>query len=187
MALGIEGAESQILELELHGIQPEPLGNRRIDVEGLARDLAALGRRQRLDGAQVVGTVGELDQDYTQVAHHRQQHLAEILRLRFLAILEADLIELGDAIDDFGHVVAEALRDIGLGDRRVFDDVVQDRADDGVRVEVQIGEDHGRRHRMRDVGFARDPRLALMCCGAKLSGGADALDLFGWQVGRDLG
>ena len=98
--------------------------------------------------------VGELDQDHAQVAHHRQQHLAEVLGLRFLAALELDLIELGDAIDDLGDVVAEARGDVGLGDRRVFDDVVQDRADDGVGIEVQVGEDFGRRDRMGDVGFA---------------------------------
>ena len=170
VALRIERAKPEILELELHRVQSEPLGHRRIDVERLARDRAALGGRQRLDGAQVVRAVGELDQDHAQVAHHRQQHLAEVLRLRFLAILEADLVELGDAIDDLGDVVAEARGDVGLGDRRVLDDVVQDRADDGVGVQVQVGEDLRRGHRMRDVGLARDALLALVGGGAEFGG-----------------
>ena len=187
VALRVEAAEAQVLELELHRVQPEPLGHRRVDVERLARDLAALGRRQCFDGAQVVRAVGQLDQDHAQVAHHRQQHLAEVLRLRFLAVLEADLVELGDAVDDLGDVVAEALRDVGLRDRRVFDDVVQDRADDGVGIEMQIGQDDGGRDRVRDVGLAGNARLALMRGGAELGGVADALDLLGRQVGRDLG
>jgi hypothetical protein len=137
--------------------------------------------------AQVVGAVGELDQDHAQIAHHRQQHLAEILGLRFLAILEADLIELGDAIDDLRHVVPEALLDVGLRDRRVLDHVVQDRPHDGVGVEVQVGEDHGRCHGMRDVGLARDARLALVGGRPELSRGADAFDLLRRQVGRYLG
>ena len=128
IALRIQRAEAEVLELQLHVVQPEPLGHRRVDVERFARDQAALGRRQRIDGAQVVRAVGELDQDDAQVAHHRQQHLAEILRLRFLAVLEVDLVELGDAVDDLGDIVAEARGDVGLRRRRVFDDVVQDRA-----------------------------------------------------------
>ena len=179
VALRIEGAEAEILELELHGVEPEPLGHRRIDVERLARDEAPLGRRQRLDGAQVMGAVGELDQDDAQVAHHREQHLAEVLGLRFLAVLEADLIELGDPVDDLGHIVAEAAGDVGLGDRGVLDDIVQDRAHDGVGIQMQLGEDLRRRDRVGDVGLARDARLALVGGGAELGGFADALDLLG--------
>ena len=130
--------------------------------------------------------IGELDQDHAQVAHHCQQHLAEVLRLRFLAILEVDLIELGHAIDDLGDVVTEARGDVGLGDRGVFDDVVQNRPDDGVGIQVQVGKDLGRGNRMRDIGFALDALLALMRGGAELSGCADALDLLVRQIGRNL-
>ena len=186
VALRIKSPKAQILELELHRIQAEPLGHRRVDVERLARDGAALGGRQRIDGAQVVRAIGELDQDHAQIAHHRQQHLAEVLGLRLLAVLEADLIELGDAIDDLGDIVTEARGDIGLGDRGVFDDVVQDRPDDGVGVQMQVGEDLGGRHRMGDVRFAGDTLLALVCGGAELGGLADAFDLLVRQVGGDL-
>ena len=98
--------------------------------------------------------------------------------------LKLDLVELGDAVDDLGDVVAEARRDLVLGDRRVFDDIVQDRADDRVGVEVQVGEDLGRGHRVRDVGFAAEALLALVRAGAELGGLADALDLVRRQVGR---
>ena len=186
VALRIKSLKAQILELELHRVQAEPLGHRRIDVERLARDGAALGGRQRIDGAQVVHAIGELDQDHAQVAHHRQQHLAEVLRLRFLAILETDLIEFGHAIDDLGDIVAEAGSDIGLGDRGVFDDVVQNRPDDGVGVEMQVGEDLGRGHRVRDVRLARHALLALVRGGAELGGFPDALHLLVRQVGGNF-
>ena len=148
---------------------------------------AALGRRQRLDGAQVVHAVGELDQDHAQVAHHRQQHLAEVLRLRFLATLEADLVELGDAVDDLGDIGAEArARCRSFGDRRVLDDVVQDRRDDRVGIQMQVREDFGGGDRMGDVGLAGDALLALVRGGAELGRLADALHLFGRQVGSTL-
>ena len=66
-----------------------------------------------------------------------------------------------------------------LGDRRVFDDVVQDRRDDGVGIQVQVGEDLRGGERMRDVGLAREALLALVRLGAELGGRADALDLLG--------
>ena len=163
--------------------RPEPLGDRRVDVERLARHLAALGRRDRVHGAQVVGAVGELDQDHAQVAHHRQQHLAEALGLRLLAALELDLIELGDAIDDLGDVVAEARGDLLLGRRRVLDHVVQDRRDQRVGVEVQLGQDLRGRHRVRDVRLAAQALLALVGRGAEFGRGAHALDLLSRQVG----
>ena len=65
---------------------------------------------------QVVHAVGELDQHDAQVARHRHQHLAEVFGLRFLVRLELDLVELGEAIDQLGHMFAETLGNLGLGD-----------------------------------------------------------------------
>ena len=183
VALRIERTEAEVLELELHRVEAEPLGERGVDVERLAGDGAAPLGRHRADGAHVVQPVGELDEDDAQVAHHRQQHLAERFRLRLLAALELDLVELGDAVDDLGDAVAEPRGELLFGDRRVFDDVVQDRRDDGVCVDAQPREDLGRGDGMRDVGFARLALLAAVGLGAEFGGEADAFDLLGRQVG----
>ena len=98
--------------------------------------------------------VGELDHDDADVAHHREQHLAEALGLRLGAAAELDLVELADAVDQLGDLRAEALRDLFLGVRRVLDDVVEDRGDERLRIELQVGEQVGDRDRMRDVGLA---------------------------------
>ena len=74
-----------------------------------------------------------------------KQHLAKALGLRFLAILELDLIELADAVDEIGDHLPEYRDDLGLGGRRVLDHVMQDRRDESVGVELQIGEDVGDR------------------------------------------
>ena len=106
--------------------------------------------------------VGELDHDDADVAHHREQHLAEALGLRLRAALELDLVELGDAVDELGDLLPESLGDLVLGDRRVLDDVVQDRGDHRLGVEVQVGEDVGDRDRVGDVGLAGAALLALV-------------------------
>ncbi len=69
--------EAEVLELELHVVEPEPAGDGRVDVERLARDGAAARRRHGVQRAHVVRAIGELHQDHAQVADHRQHHLAE--------------------------------------------------------------------------------------------------------------
>ena len=64
---------------------------------------------QRRERAHVVEPVGELDQQDADVARHRHDHLAHVLGLRQLAGLELQLVELRQAVDDLGDVVAELL------------------------------------------------------------------------------
>ena len=77
-----------------------------------------------------------------------------------------------------------AISSLGVG--RVFDDVVQDRRDQRVGVEVQFGQDFRGRHRMGDVRLAAQALLAQVGGGAEFGRGTHALDLFGRQVGADL-
>ena len=185
IALRIGGLEAEVFELELEVVQPETLGDRRIDLERFARNGPAPRRLHRVDRAHVVRAVRELDEDHAQIAHHREDHLAERFRLRFLAALELDLVELGDAVDDLGHRLTELRGDLGLVDRRVFHDVVQDRGDDRVRIHAQLREDLRRGDGMRDVGFAGFAPLALVGGGTEFRGAADALDLIRGKVGLD--
>jgi len=134
-----------------------------------------------------VQAVGELDQDHAQVARHRQQHLAEAFRRRFLAVLELELVELGDAVDQFGHGLAELGRQLRVVERRVLDGVVQDRRDQGLDVHVLLGQHPRHRHRMGDIGFAGLAQLPRMRRGAHRPGAAQQRLLLGRQVaGRAL-
>ena len=118
--------------------------------------------RHRVERAHVVQAVGELDQDDANVLRHRQQHLAEVLRLRILARLELDLVELGHAVDHVGDGLAERCLDFGLGDLGVLHHVVQQCGGEPLRVEAPLRQDAGDRQRMRDVGLARLAELALV-------------------------
>ena len=70
------------------------------------------------------------------------------------ARLELDLVELGDAVDQLGHRLAEGVGDLVLGDGGVLDHVVQQRGHQRLAVEVPVGEDLGDRERVRDVRLA---------------------------------
>jgi hypothetical protein len=72
------------------------------------------------------------------------------------------LIELGDAIDQLGHVRAETGRQLILWRRCVFDDVVQDRRDDRVGVQVEVSENRRGGHGVSDIGLTREAFLAFV-------------------------
>jgi len=62
---------------------------------------------------------------------------------------------------------------------------VQDGGDDGVGVEMQVGEDRGGSHRVRDERFAREALLAVVDRGAEFGRLADAANLLRGQIGAD--
>ncbi len=135
--------ETQVLQLHAHGAHAQAMRDGCVDLECLAGDAPALGRGHGTEGAHVVQPVRELDHDDADVFHHRQHHLAEVLRLGFGAALELDLGELGDAIHQLRHFGAEAGVDLLLQGGRVFDDVVQQGRFDGAVVHVQVGGEDG--------------------------------------------
>ena len=182
----VQCAKPEVLELQFDCVEAEALGDRRVDLERFARDAPPLHGRHHAERAHVVHAVGELDHDDADVPHHGEEHLAKALRLRFLAILELDLIEFADAVDEFSDDFAEHRGDLRLGGRGVLDDVVQDRGNQRIAVQPQIGEDVGDRYGVRDVGLARDALLPLMAFGAEVVGLPHALDLRGRQIGLEL-
>ena len=160
----------------------ETVGDRRVDIQRLARDAAAFLGPHDAQRAHVVQAVGQLDQDDADVARHGQQHLAEVFRLRLGLGLELDLRQLADPVDQFGDVFAELGRDVLLGRGRVLDDVVQDGRDNGFRIELQLGEDARHRNRVIDIGLAGQAVLTLVRLGTEQVGAVDFLYLVRLQV-----
>ena len=89
--LGLERLEGEVLELPLHLPDPEPLGQRRVDLHRLAGDALLLLGRQAVQRAHVVEPVGQLDEDDPDVLGHRQEHLPDVLGLLLLVAVGAEL------------------------------------------------------------------------------------------------
>ena len=85
--------------------------------------------------------VGELDQQHADVVAQREQELAQVLGGALIFRLRLDLRELGDPVDQPGDVLAEQFLDLFGGGERVLDRVVEDRGDDRLVVELEVGED----------------------------------------------
>ena len=156
VGLRLEVAERQLLELVLDLAHAEAVGDRRVDVARLLRDLDAALLGQVAERPHVVQPVGELHEDDADVVDHREQHLAEVLGLPLLARRERNGADLGHPLDDVGDLGAEQLLDALDGRQRVFDDVVEEAGGDGHGVELHVGEEVGDGERMDEVGLARN-------------------------------
>ena len=178
----VQVLEREVLQLEVERVQTQPVRDRRVDVERLARDALAMDRRHRVQRAHVVEPVGELDQDDADILRHREQHLAEALGLRVLARVELDLVELRDAVDHVGDGLAERRLDLRLGDGGVLHHVVEERGGESLRVQAPLRQDAGDRQRMRDVGLAGLAELAAMSRIRELPRALDERDVRRRQV-----
>ena len=75
----------------------------------------------------------------------------QILHLLLLLAGEGNAGELGDALHDLGHVAAESLRHLLVGDAGILDHVVQQPGHDGFFIQAHLRNDLGRGQGMRDV------------------------------------
>jgi hypothetical protein len=150
--LGLHRREREVLELPLDRVHAEPVGQRRVDVEGLASDAVLLVGTQRAERTHVVEPVGELDDQDADVAAHRDDHLADRLRLGVLP--ELDLVQLRDAVDHRGDLRAELGGELLHRVRRVLHGVVEQRRAQGGLGHAELGEDRRDRQRVRDVRVA---------------------------------
>ena len=180
-------AEGQVLQFAEQAVQPQPVGDGGVDLDGLVGDAHLTVAADGIERAHVVQSVSQLDQDDAHVTRHGQQHLAEGLGLGGFAAAELHLVELGQAVDHLGHDAAELLVEFGLADGSVFQRVVQQGGAQGVRVELPAGADERHRDGMGDVGFAAGALLAAVGLLGQPEGAADALQVGLGQVGTSLG
>ena len=106
--------------------------------------------------------VGELDDDHADIVAHRDQHLADILRLTFLAVGEFDLADFGQTVDEVHDLFAEHSADLFERHFGILYGVVQQRRDDGIRIHPHLGKDTGYRGRMQDERHAGDTALVAV-------------------------
>ena len=131
--------------------------------------------------------VRQLDQDDPDVVHHGQEHLAKILRLPGFLGVEAELVDLGEPVDDVGNVPAEILFDLLQWNDRVLHDVVQQSDTDTTGVQLHVGQDIGHRQRMVEVRLTRFTGLSVVLVGRKAIGFPQHFQVVGRMGPLDFG
>ena len=172
---GMQDLEREILELPLDRVDSQSVRQRCVDLECLARLRQLLLFRHRAQSAHVVQAVGELDQDDPHVGGHRDHHLPVILRLALVAALEGDPGQLGDAVDEMGHLLAETVRDLGETGARVLDRVMEQRSAERLGIEAQAGADLRHLDRMADEFLAGAATLIGVALTGEREGALDLL------------
>ena len=79
--IGMLELETEVLKFRLYLVQSQAVSQWCIDVERLTSDLILLVGRLRVEGAHVLQTVADLNEDHADIVAHRQQQLLEVLCL----------------------------------------------------------------------------------------------------------
>ena len=156
---GVQRLEGEVLQLPLDGVDTEPMGDRGVDVERLARLLQLLLLGHGRDRAHVVQAVGELDEDDPDVGGHRHHHLAVVLGLGLVAGLEGQVVELGDPVHEARDLLAEGLAHLLQRGTGVLDGVVQQGRAQRLGVQAHAGADLGHADGMDDELLPGEPAL----------------------------
>ena len=162
--------EAEVFEKVLEIRNPQAVGDRGVNEQGLFGDAALFGRRQRIQREHVVRAVAQLDDQHADVLDRRQEHFTEgqrgndefLVRMRGDQLLVPDQVDLGQAVDEVGNV--RAVPRLDRFDRmfRVLHDVVQECGDHHRAVAGNGGDQRRDENGMNDVGFAAFARLARM-------------------------
>jgi hypothetical protein len=184
--LRLQVAERPLLELVLDLAHAEPVGDRRVDIAGFLCDLHPLVVGQVAQGAHVVQAIGQFDQDHPDVVDHRQEHLAEVLRLALLARRERHRADFRHPLDDMGDLGTEQLPDPLDGRQGVLDDVVEEAGGDGDGVQLHVGEEIGHRQGVDQVRLPRMADLPPVLEGGEDVGSPEQFDVGVGAVGPDF-
>ena len=115
--------KTEVLQLRLHMIKPQSVGERGIEIVGLSGYLHLFVGAHRRQRAHIVQTVGEFHHDWADIALHRVEYLAEIVHL--LAHVVVLLLFLGQHIYKKGHIVAKPSLYLPYWMRSVFHHIVK--------------------------------------------------------------
>ena len=155
----VEVLKRELLQLSIDLIQPQAVGDGRVDVERLPSDALTLVGRHGQHGAHVVQPVGQLDENDAHVTRHRQQHFAKRLSLVLLASAEPQTFKLGQPVHQFGCSRTKFFNQFDLGDTLVFNRVMHQRGHDGLRVKAPVGTQARHGDGVGDVGQATGAEL----------------------------
>ena len=156
----VDVAQGQVLQFLLDGVHAQPVRNRRIDVQRLARNRHAPLFLLEFQRPHVVQAVSQLNQHDADVLAHRQNHLAQRFRLCFFLVGEIEFVQLRHAIHQHGDFLAEFLPNGVQRDAlAVLHRVVQKPGGNRRRVKGQFHQNAGDKARMGEI---RLPAFAVL-------------------------
>ena len=151
------------------------MSERSVDIEGLACYLILFLHGLELECSHVVQSVGNLDEDDSDVFRHGENEFSEVLGLHAGLFAEHASRYFGQSVHYAGYLLPEEVADIFGGVVGIFDHIVQQRGADGGGAQTYLF-DHYSCHgeRVHDIRFAATASDTLVCLlGEKVGFGYD--------------
>ena len=175
--VGFEIAEGKVFEFAADQAHAEAIGDGGVNVQSLAGDaLLALGV-EVVEGAHIVETVGEFDDDHADVIDHGEQHLADVFGLTSFRSEQIETADLGGAFDEAGDIGAKLFGDGGERNLGVFDDVVEQGGAERSDVELHVREDVGHLDGMREERLTGKAGLRFVLLGGEIVRAAEEFEV----------
>ena len=159
----IEGGKGDILQLLLQGVDAQTRSDGHVKIHGFLSDAALFGLLlMKSNGAHVVETVGQLDENHADVVGHRQDHLSNALGLALFRRRHVELAQLGDAIDHMADALAEVFGDLLFSGMGVFNDIVKKGGCHTLHVQLHVCQNIGHFQWMSQIRLSGQTRLSVM-------------------------
>ena len=178
--LGRTPAEREIFEFRLDLIEAQSIGQRSIEVVGLRSDLHLLVGAHRTQGTHVVHTIGQFDEQSTNIVVDRVKHVLEVVDL--LRNLVVAVRILGQHAHQVRHVFAETGTKVFHRVVGVLHHVVKQRCHHGIGLQSKFDQRNTRHgYRVGDIWDAALSDLFRVRLGCQVVGGLDARDIVSRQ------
>ena len=135
------------------------MSNRGINLHCFPCDIPLLLRRERLERAHIVETVGKLDDNHSDILVHCNEHLSQVFRLMLLPRRISDFSELCHTVYERCNNCAETFNYFGQLYRCILNNVVQQRRNNALGIHTELNKYTRNRDGMHDVGLTGLARL----------------------------
>ncbi len=169
IGVGMFVLEAEVFQFCLDFVQSEAVCQRGIDVECFTGNLVLLVGWLRLQGAHVVQTVADFDEDDADVIAHGEQQFLEVLCLCRCLFAEDASTDFGQTFHYLCYLRSEDVLNVLGGVVGVFHHVVEQCRTDARRTETYLlrcNLCHG--DGVHDIWFARQAAHTLMCLSCKV-------------------
>ena len=177
--------EAAVFQLLFHIQDAQTVGDGGIHLHGLPGFIPALLLGPGVAGAHIMQPVAELDDHDPDIPAHGQQHLAQVLGLQLLDVGELNFRQLGDAVHQQGHFLAERGFDLLDGGGGILHHVVQQGSGNTFGVHAQVQHQPGHSQRVADIGLAAAAADALVGVVGHVVGLIDHLHVVSLAAGLD--
>ena len=169
--------EAQVFQAAHDDIEAQPVGQGRVDVHGLLGYALLLVGLLEVQGAHVVEAVRKLHHDDAHVVAHGQNHLADVFGLGLFLVVKGNAADLGHAINNVRHFIAEVVGNGVNVHPCVFHGVVQKTGGNGRLVKAHVGQGVCHGQGMGKIGFPGKAGLSGMSSGSKDVGPLNKLQI----------